>query len=132
MFMYQKLPYATLVKKWSYKENKAPVTKEQVRRAVLSLLYHCSTYISVSSPNQSFCKDDFLKKSMIRLNLIGKNHDVTKTQILSKVSLCVFLDANHYKSKMIRNKWMGVIWISILMFFLITDSHFPKNMEWYA
>ena len=49
------------------KKNRAPNTVEQVWRALLSLLYHCSIYISVSSPNESFYKHDFLKKSMITL-----------------------------------------------------------------
>ena len=52
---------AFLIKKWSYKENSAPNTQEQVWRALLSLSYHYSIYISVSSPDESFYKYDFLK-----------------------------------------------------------------------
>ena len=56
-----------LLKKWSCKENWAPNTQEQVWRSPLSILYHYIIYISVSSPNQSFYKYYFLKKSMITL-----------------------------------------------------------------
>ena len=68
-------------KKWSYKENRAPNTQEKVRRTYLSLLFHCNININVSSPKKSFCKYDFLKKSMITL-----------------LSLWIFPDANHYKN----------------------------------
>ena len=46
-------------KKWSYKDNLAPNTQEQVSRDLISRLYHYSIYISVSSPNQSLYKYDF-------------------------------------------------------------------------
>ena len=66
--IYQKMPHVTfLTKKWNYKKNWAPNIREQVWRALLLLLYHCSIYIGVSSLNQSFYKYDFLKKSVITL-----------------------------------------------------------------
>ena len=50
--IYQKMSHVTvLIITWSYKENEAPNTKKQVWRALLSVLHHCSTYISVSIPN---------------------------------------------------------------------------------
>ena len=54
-------------KKLIYKENWTPNTQEQVWRALLSLLYHCSIYVNVPSPNQSFYKYDFQKKLMITM-----------------------------------------------------------------
>ena len=66
--IYQKISHATfLIKKWTYKENWASSIPEQVCTALLSLLHHCSIYISVSSPNKSFYKHNFLKKLMITL-----------------------------------------------------------------
>ena len=64
--MYQKMSHVTfLIEKWSYKKNWAPNTQGQAWRTLLSLLYHCSIFISVPSQNQSFYKHDFLKKSLI-------------------------------------------------------------------
>ena len=67
--IYQKVSHVIfLIKKLSYKENWASNTQEQVWRALLSWLYHYSSIDkSVSCPNQSFYKYDFLKKSMITL-----------------------------------------------------------------
>ena len=66
--IYQKISHVTfLIKKWTYKENWASSTPEQVWTALLSLLHHCSIYVSVSSPNKTFYKHNFLKKSMITL-----------------------------------------------------------------
>ena len=137
-------------KKMKSQRNSTPNTQEQVWRGLLSLLYHYSIYISVSSPNQSFYKYNFLKKLMITLRsefsvtaqqklrtslllsvngflgifliwfvsplflikssvcsfspcvvfrpLVIFRHGV-KTQILSKVPLCIFHDANHKSSQ---------------------------------
>ena len=50
--IYQKMSHVTFViEKWSYKENRAPNTQKQLWRSPLSILYHQSSYISVSSQN---------------------------------------------------------------------------------
>ena len=46
-----------LIKRCSYKKNQHQID----RRVLISLLYHYSIYKSVSTPNQSFYKYDFLK-----------------------------------------------------------------------
>ena len=47
--------------------DKKIVIKKLSKKNLLSLLYHYSIYINVSSPNESIYKYDFLKKSMITL-----------------------------------------------------------------
>ena len=63
--IYQKMSCNILIKTWSCKENWAPDKQDKVWRAPLSILHHCSIYISVSSSNQYFYKYNFLKKSII-------------------------------------------------------------------
>ena len=62
--------------------------------------------------------------------LIIFRHSILQTQIMSKASLCIFHDANHYKKiKMIRNKWIAAIWTSISFNgnLWISDGHFPMS-----
>ena len=77
--------------------------------------------------------------------LIIFRHSITKTQILSKVSLCIFHDANHYKNN--QNDQKQVNWSHLNMisfngdFFGSPKVIFPchgitktliLNMDWYA
>ena len=68
-----------LIKTWSYKENSAPNTLEQVWRVLLSLHYY-SIYTSVSNPNQSFYK--FSEKINDHLAVGIFHHGITKTKNL--------------------------------------------------
>ena len=56
--------------------------------------------------------------------LIIFHHDVTKTQILSKVSFCIFYDANNYKNNQNDQKQV----FHLITNLWISDGHFP--MSW--
>ena len=66
-------------------------------------------------------------------SLIIFRHSVTKTQILIKVSLCIFHDANHYKNN--QNDQKQVNWnhlninLILMVIFFIFDGYFPMSQH---
>ena len=76
-----------LIKKWIHIKK----TGHQIHKNWFGelLLHHCSIYISVPSPNESFYKYDFLKKLMTT----WLRHSVTKPKNVH-VALCICFFGN--------------------------------------
>ena len=109
-----------LDKKRNYKENWAPNTQVQVWRSLLSLLYHI--YYTIPLPHLLY-NMFHNKRSVYSFTpcaifgpLIIFRHGITKTQILIKVSVCIFHDLNHYKNN--QNDQKQVNWSHLNISFI--------------